>query len=489
YNTPEVKGQVDSYYIRDNNADGQQPQRDRYALLWNHYQKLTPRLTANAKMDLKSDQVFGNQFQNIGNDVRVENQSAGVLSEGGLNYQFPRAAVQVQASRQDRFDATTSSSSFISFLSLPNITYNTIPLIWKQFPIYTSFAAHFTNQTVTRALPTDTLRYQRSAGGSVQLKKDLRIGRRTTFTPIGSYEQNWQDSDFTKPGSSKDIYLGRYTVGSDLRRRLFSTVDGTFGYRFGQRFKQNQMVVDQSADDHGVETNALTTSFVARIGRDTRTSLSSGYDFRAPPKSDPSFYAHEAARLTPPTADVQWQATRRVSLYYRETYALYDSAARRIIHTPLNTSGSVEVGDVNARTFFSQGFSFTKPIAGQTSDLLLNNKVRFFPTAKWYVDFFLSYRMVGPRGLDYRTVKPIEKTINVTRDMHCWVLRMQFSERPGRKEASFYIDLKTNLSPQRNLFATPGAAGPEQAVDVSEVFPAGPSTAPTAPPPPPPAAK
>lgn len=470
YFNPNIRGDIDGYYIQDHNPD-EAPESNRYSILWNHYQKLTPRLTANAKLDFKSDQIFGNQFTGVGNDVRIENQAQGVLSEGGLNYQFPRSSLQLQVDRTDKFDSTVSSKSFISKLVLPTVTYNTIPIKTKLLPFYTSFSANYTNETLERTDPTQTLRYQRSAGSGVQVKRDIRVGKMTTFTPIASYQENWQDRDLSTGGASKDIYVGRYTAGTDLRRRLGRSIDTTFQYRYGERFQRNRTIVDTTADDRGVETHNLTASMVSRIGRNTRLTLGSGYDFRRAPRSDPSRFDHRAARLSPPTADVEYQASKTVTLFYRETYSLFDSINRKIVKTPLNTSGEVQVGNIAGRTFFSQGFSFTKPTSpDQPSDLLLTNKLRFYPSDKWHVDLFISYRATGPSRLNYRRVLPIEKTIRATRDLHCWVFRMEFSERPGETNASFYIDLKANLSPQRNLFAKPSDL-PEAPIDVSDVFP------------------
>jgi len=473
YFNPNIRGDFDAYYIRDTNPD-EQPQSRRYSVLLNHYQRFTPRLTMNAKLDVKSDQTFGNEFSNVGNDVRVENQTRGLFSEGGLTYQFPRAAVLVQADRLDRFDSTISSSNFISKLTLPRLNYNTIPLIWKYFPIYTSFTASYVNETVIRTSPKETLRYQKSSSGGVQLKKDLKVRKKTTVTPIVSYQQTWRDRDVatsTSSNPSKDIYQGRYTTGLDLRQRFGRTTDANFAYRYGERLEKNRTKLDSLADDRGVETHVVNSALVTRVGRDTRLSFSSGYDFRRAPKSDPGLYNRQAARVVPPTVDVQWQATRLVSVFFRETYGLYDPGARRNVRSPLNTSGDIQIGNVAGKTFFSQGFSYTKPATGATSDLILTNKVRFYPSPKWHLDFYLSYRAIGEKSVDYRKVAPIEKTIQAVRDLHCWVLRMQFSERPGRKEASFFIDLKANMRGQREMLTNNDPDLKYNEVDVSQIFP------------------
>ena len=73
-------------------------------------------------------------------------------------------------------------------------------------------------------------------------------------------------------------------------------------------------------------------------------------------------------------------------------------------------------------------------------------------TKKWYVDLIVSYRAEGETKLQYTKVRPIERTIRVVRDLHCWILRMEFSKRPDRSDASFYIDLKAGASASKNVF-------------------------------------
>ncbi len=470
YTNPNVRGNLDAYYIRDDNPDPE-PASRRYSVLLNHYQRFTPHLTMNGVLDVKSDQTFGNQFQNVGNDVRIENQARGVFSEIGFNYQFPRASLQLQTDRRDRFDSTVSSSNFISKLTLPSISLTTIPLAWKYFPFYTSFATSFLNETITRTSPAQELRYQRSAATSAQLKRDIRFSKKTTLTPLGSYEQTWRNRDVNISTSTKDIYQARYTVGGDLRQRVGKDTDLTFGYLYGERLAANRSRVDTEANDRGIEQDRVNVAGVTRIGRDTRLSLASGYNYRKAPRNDPSLYDHQSARVTPPNLDIQWQATRKVGFYFRETYGLFDTSARRNARSPLNTSGEVQVGNSNSTRYFSQGFSYTKAPTGQFSDVIFSNKVRFYPAPKWHLDAYVSYRATGPRGLDYRKATGIERTIQVVRDLHCWVLRMRFSERPGRKEASFYVDLKANLHGQRDVFTASNPDVRYSEVDVSRIFP------------------
>ncbi|OVE76913.1 hypothetical protein BVX98_04405 [bacterium F11] len=451
YFNPRIRGNIDSYLVRDTNPDPV-PDSRRFTILWDHFQKITSRLSMNARLDVKSDQSFGNEFSSAGNRIRVENSERGIFSEGGFRYQFPRATLQVQADRRDRFDSTVSSGNFISKLTLPRVTFNTIPLKWKFFPFYTSFSGNWTNETLTRSDPKQALRYQRSADLGVQIKKDFRIRKKMTVTPRAGYSQAWQDHDTAKPTSEGDIYNGRYNAGYDIRRRFGRILDVTVGQNYVARMEQNRFNDDLKADDHGVETNAVNLSFVSRIGRSSRLSMRSGYDLRSAPRNLPTKYSHTSERILSPSFDIQWQVKPRINVFFRETYSLFDSDNNKPVRTPANTSGEIQFGEYASTTFFSQGFSYTKGASGADSLLHLTNKLKFFLTSKWHLDIFLSYRAVGPNKINYKKALPIEKTIHLVRDLHCWVLRATFSDRTGIREASFHIDLKTDLKTQPKLY-------------------------------------
>lgn len=450
YFLPKMKGEMDAYFIRDHNPDPQ-PDSRRRSLFWNHYNKMGQRLTFNAKVDYKSDKVFGNEFR-AGNLTRLENEQRGLLSEAGFSYQLPQASLQAQFERKDRFDSSIASQSFISRLVLPRMSFTTIPLRWKYFPLYPNFSFQWANETAERESPRAPLLYQRSAFGEVQLRRDFRITRLTTITPKAGYRETWQHRDFVRPSSSTDIYVGRYSLGGGIRQRITRSLDMNMDYTYAARLKRNTTRLDSKADDHGIETEQLNGSIGARLGATSRLTMGTGYDLRSPPVGQPNKYRHTSSRYTPPFLDLQWEARPWLNVYFRETYSLFQTETQRVVHTPLNTSGEIQLGNLSKLPFLSQGFSYTKTPIGGKAMLILTNKLKFYLTPKWYIDFFLSYRLQGPAKLKYEKAIPIEKTISLVRDLHCWILRMEFSKRPGRTEASFYIDLKANMSAQRNIF-------------------------------------
>ena len=102
--------------------------------------------------------------------------------------------------------------------------------------------------------------------------------------------------------------------------------------------------------------------------------------------------------------------------------------------------------------YFTQGFSYTKTPEGQNPQLLFSNQLKFYLTPKWYVDFYVSYIAQSRDRMDYYKLKPNDKRLTVVRDLHCWILRMNFLKNATRTEASFYIDLKTNMGSSKSLF-------------------------------------
>ncbi len=480
YFAPNMKGDFDAYYIHDSNPDPEIPRSKRYTILWYHYQKFAQRLSANVHADAKSDQTFGNSFSNVGNGVLVESQQRGLISDGGLTYQWPNATMLAQFARTDKFDSSVSSHQFISQVTLPSVSINTAPLTWKRFPIYTTFNTSYADQTLTRDDPTQSLRYQRQALTGVNFRKDLRIQKATTFTPIVGYSETWENRVITSSGvvTEKDQYVGRYTLGADVKRRLNRAMSATLQYMYGVRFLTNSTILDAGADDHGIETNQVTGNLTTRIGRSTMLTLSSGYDYRGDPISVPGKYKHVSARVISPAADLQYEIKPKLNLYFRETYSIFDQTIQAPVGTPANTSGEIQWGDPTSITFFSQGFSFTKAPSGTPSLLILNNKLKLFVTRKWYMDLLLSYQAQGQAGIRYNRVFPIEKTVQIVRDLHCWILRLQFSQRPDANEVSFFIDLKANATANKDVFDRSRqqnykTSTRQDGVPLDELFPAG----------------
>lgn len=470
-----MRGHVEYEYVRDYNPDPQ-PQAREYRARWNHYQRLTDELTFRTNSQFQSVQTFGNTYGTDSSQVYVENKTRGLLSEGEFVYQFSKATLSANFDRSDKFDSSVSSQSFISKLTLPRMSFNTTELTFKNIPFKTSFNINYTNETNDRSTPQTTLRYQRSALVGTKIKREFLISKKMTITPSLGYSQSWKDRLLSTGASSKDIYVGRYNSGLNVRQRITHASDLNLGYSYVARLRTNQTLLDSLADDHGIETNSLSGSVNTRVGRSTLFILSSGYNFRKANKSDPSYFDHQRARITPPRLDVQYEATNKILFDFSETYSIYDFSNRRNFNTPLNTSGGVQVGNQGDLVNFSHRFSYSKTQPGRDAELIFNDKLKFFLTPRWYVDLTLSYRAYGPQSFNYRKVSPIERSISVVRDLHCWLLRVEFSSRPGVREAAFYIDLKTNMTGSRNVFNGKRLddfypyANPKP--DVSEIFPA-----------------
>jgi len=239
--------------------------------------------------------------------------------------------------------------------------------------------------------------------------------------------------------------------------------------------EKNRTTIDTKADDHGIEREDMTGAIVSRIGRNTRLQLSSSFNLKDPPKSNRDKFEHSSERWGSPTVDINWQVARKVTISFRESYSIFDSRTRTPIRTPQNTSGAIDFGSVTDLTMFSQSFSYSKTPHGEDAILYLFNKLKFFLTPKWYIDFTLGYRAVGENKLNYRKILPTSKTISVVRDLHCWVFRMDFSERLGAKEASFHIDLKANFPAYKNVFSDIREDGfypyRDPRPDISKIFP------------------
>jgi lipopolysaccharide assembly outer membrane protein LptD (OstA) len=383
YFRPDLNGTLNYSYIRDYNPDPQ-PQHKETRIAWNHYNTFSKlrQLTMRVRANYTSSQDFGNQFGASGRDVRVESKEIGLLSEGELAYQFPKALLSTHFDRKDKFDNTVSSSSFISKLTLPRVSLATTELTFKNVPFKTNFTANYINETNERSDPKIALRYKQTVDTGVTIKREFLIKKRTTLTPSVGYRQTWSDRLVSTGTDTKDYYVGRYNTGFNVRERLTRSVDLNLNHSYIVRFKPNQTIVETEAVDRGVEANQLNASVNSRVGRNTSLILTSGYNLQSNPRTDTSLYKNELARVTPPQASLQWEPIRDVMFDYSETYSVYDGSLRKEVYRPLNTSGGVQVGSVTSLVSFSHRFSYSKTPANTPAEVIFNDRLKFFLTPK-----------------------------------------------------------------------------------------------------------
>jgi hypothetical protein len=81
---------------------------------------------------------------------------------------------------------------------------------------------------------------------------------------------------------------------------------------------------------------------------------------------------------------------------------------------------------------------------GRPGQLDLNHGAAFSLTRGWWLSGDIHYTAEGGGRLRYNHVAFKEKNFVVRRDLHCWVVRVTYRERPGVNELYFRLDLKTN---------------------------------------------
>ena len=65
-------------------------------------------------------------------------------------------------------------------------------------------------------------------------------------------------------------------------------------------------------------------------------------------------------------------------------------------------------------------------------------------TRGWWLSGDIHYTTEGVGRTRYKPRDVQEKNVVVRRDLHCWVVRVTYRERPGVNELYFRLDLKTN---------------------------------------------
>jgi hypothetical protein len=108
---------------------------------------------------------------------------------------------------------------------------------------------------------------------------------------------------------------------------------------------------------------------------------------------------------------------------------------------PQSTVVDVRVGP-DDKLFFSAGISYNIVRPGE---LDLSNGAAFNLTRGWWLSGDIRSTAAGAGGMRYNSLDVREKNLVVRRDLHCWVVRVTYKDRPGSHELFFRLDLKSSL--------------------------------------------
>lgn len=446
YSSATVRGSLSGYEIKD-----KIDQSRRWNLRFAHWQQLTPRWQVQSNVAMQSDQDVNNEF--IGDDYQRRRQ----LGESDMafthNASWYSSRIFVQ---HDRALDPVNNRYVTALTILPQLGFQSSALRLGQSNAYFNFGGNFRNEyDRPEAIPgqTDPIlpgkdHYRQYADGAAGFSWTLPITKSISLEPAVGISENWQsDQDLGDTLDPTNLLQGAGSTGLNLRHRLTRTLDYDVGHRYKVRWQPNTFRRDHEAADHGTETNQLNFFANYRPSSVVWGRGSTTYDLR-----DTLGYRTPRQRFSPPTVDFGYKPRRWFSLSGREAYQLYP--ARK----PQSSVMDVRLGPDDT-AYFSAGFSYN---VSRSGELDLSNGAAFHLTRGWWLSGDIHYMASGTGGIHYNTINFKEKNLIVKRDLHCWVIRVTYRDRPGSREVYFRLDLKSNMELRKK----------ESVIDEKQFYPA-----------------
>ena len=432
YANDTIRGSASGFIINDLVDDAQ-----RWNLRLGHWQQPASRWQIQSNVVLQSDQYVNDVF--IGDDTQRVRQEG--ESDLALTYTGSWFTSRGVAEYDMTYSTTTDSFATLKTI-LPQWTFQTSSLRLGKSLAYFQFSGNARHQydrpeqnpPVADPIHPNKDQFRQYADGTPTLKYLFRATKNMSLEPSVGLTQSWQsDQDLGDSLSPKDITQGKGFAGLNLRHRLTRDLDYDLTHKYAVRWTPNTFHRDHAnPNDLGLEQNSLTLFPSWRPSSSLWVRASATYDFRDIPSLQ---YHGPRQRFSPPWVELNATPLPGVTFFARQTVQLYP------VRKPQSTLFDFRLGKSDLR-FFSGGFSYNVDRRGE---LDITHGAAFHLTPNWWLSGDVHYTAMGVGGVRYSRVDVKEKNLTVRRDLHCWVLRVTYRERPGSNELFFRLDLKTDL--------------------------------------------
>jgi lipopolysaccharide export system protein LptA len=450
YSTSTVRGSISGYEIKD-----RIDQSRRWNLRFAHWQQLAPRWQVQSNVAMQSDQDVNNEF--IGDDYQRRRQlgESDVAFTHNASWYSSRIFVQ-----HDRALDSANNRYVTALTILPQLGFQSSALRLGKSNLFFNFGGNYRNEydrpESTGALKvgrTDPIlpgkdHYRQYADGTAGFSWTLPVTKSISLEPAVGISENWQsDQDLGDTLDPANLLQGAGSTGLNLRHRLTRSLDYDVGYLYKVRWKPNTFRRDHEAADHGTEQSSLSFFSYFRPSSSVWGRGSTTFDLR-----ENQGYRTPRKRFSPPTLDVGFSPRRWFSLNGREAYQLYPT------RKPQLSVMDIRLGRDDL-VYFSAGFSYN---VSRPGELDLSNGAAFNLTRGWWLSGDIQYTASGTGGIHYNAINFKEKNLVVKRDLHCWIIRVTYKDRPGAREVYFRLDLKSNMDLRKK----------ESVIDEKQFYPA-----------------
>ncbi len=442
YSSDTYKGSLFGYYI---DPKGQPelvgaPKAPQYNVRSYHWQTLGHGAIFQSNINRRKNVSFNNQFlvqdnnlsvHDINNSVAIS-QTARRLTHRLVmeTFEAPDAgadplygAIHTQSASLPRYEA----NFFQRPLWSPTVSTNTLDQVLHPHHLGAlQLSGNVNGENSYSRIDDDT---RLKANGSASLSLPININRQWSFSAAVTPSLRWQDKfdPFVNTSTSGAVvvpvgffrgYQGRMSGSGNLRYRPFSAMTLDNSYTLTTRLAPNELELDKTLNDGGIETNHLNWLLFWRPSRLIMLRSFSGYDLRELENEDPHQYSQR--RVDPLTNELSLHPSDSNATYffrhqlgYYPTRTLYWAADARWTFPH--------------KTYLESGISYNASVRGQ---LTWNNKAGFYFSPSWKVESILNTQV--PNDTLHLTDggKILQSQFLVTRIMHCWDIQFIYRNLP-----------------------------------------------------------
>jgi len=420
-----TKASFYGYYIRDLFADS-----SRWTLRPYYWQRINKEWMIQSQAELISDESFNNLYNNDWNRVMGTLHSYFAATRQGRNSNLLIALDRVDTYNpgQGEFEATS--------ISLPRVTYNIFPkrIIWN---LVNNFTLNYSNDY--RQYSAGNFFYKSTADATYTVSRDFKFGRRFTLKPSAGITESWYNKD--NYDNEDNTFLTRYFSTLNSRLRVTKWMDWNMAYSVRARSEKNSLRIDESANDYGIETNALAFTNFVYIGNRTTVRNYTSYNFL-------NYRTGSSVKWSPLSTDIIYTPKYYMTVYLRQTQSLepfrFSSAQLDM------TLGELEKIYFNFGAFYqyypdtlkdSAGNEYPNPMAYRAKEIDNVIGIGLWLNPKWRLD----YNIRTTSSLDKMYSRMNEHEFRIYRDLHCYNLGVTWRIRGVYHDVFIKFDLKTNM--------------------------------------------
>jgi len=400
YQLPDrLRGSLFGYRIKEKDT-----LLERWILRYFHWSRIYQDLTVTTNLNYLSDEYFSNAY--FREDWQKRNLDSYTVN---FTYSRPNYTLRTIAEKRGTYfwDKNLKTISSRKEISLPRVTFFTQLIKPKFSPVFYNFTFDLINYYTS----TEDF-YRLKSDSEINFTNKFALSRFFTLLPSIGLKESWQNR--ISKMDTKDISSSFYTTNLNLRFNPKIWLSFDFGHKYTQEIGKS------------VQTNffAFSGQLQPYLIMDLR--FSSGYDI-----------------LTKKLANLaNWFTYRPLPYLQAYIYNIYSLENRQL----LSWQTELTYGELQ-KNYLLSSITYSYP-----KRYFLRSGFAFSPWKPWRLEFIIRQDL-SPEVKHYA-----EKEINITRDLHCWVLNLYYRERAYVKEFWFTLDLKIAAQSRKILYSKPQEA-------------------------------